>query len=88
MTDEKGETLLVSLWNVKSEEQARISSSMHALQPRERRGRRGSLDESTALVVSWCQQSEDIDERRSLVSAAGCQTGMPVTDSLQGSTAM
>jgi len=27
MTGEKGETLLVSLWNVKSEEQARVSSS-------------------------------------------------------------
>jgi len=26
----------------------------------------------------WCQQSEDIDERRSLMSAAGCQTGTSV----------
>jgi len=25
--------------------------------------------------VSWCQQSGDIDERRSLMSAVGCQTG-------------
>jgi len=28
--------------------------------------------------VSWCQQSGDIDKRRSLMSAAGCQTGTPV----------
>ena len=31
-----------------------------------------------ALAVLWCQQSEDRDERRSLMSAAGCQTGTPV----------
>ena len=28
--------------------------------------------------MSWCQQSGDIDDRRSLMSAAGCQTGMQV----------
>ena len=38
----------------------------------------GTPDEPTAPAVSWCQQSEDSDERRSLMSAAGCQTGTPV----------
>jgi len=28
--------------------------------------------------VSWCQQSGDIDDRRSLMSAAGCHTGTAV----------
>ena len=31
-----------------------------------------------APVVSWCQQSGDSDERRSLMLAAGCRTGTPV----------
>jgi len=52
--------------------------SMLAPQPPERRGRQGQPDESTAPAVSWCQQSEDSDERLSLMSAAGCQTGTPV----------
>jgi len=33
--------------------------SMHALQPPERRGRQGYLDESTTLVVSWCPLSRE-----------------------------
>ena len=30
-----------------------------------------------APTASWCQHSGDIDERRSLMSVAGCQTGTP-----------
>jgi len=80
MTDEKGETWSPSgMSKVRSGPESLVAdSSMHALQPPERCGRQGYPDESTALVVSWCQQSGDIDERRSLMSAAGCQTGTPV----------
>ena len=64
---------MVSLRNVKSEEQARVSSGrlFHARDAATGKAR-------SPRVVSWCQQSGDIDERRSLMSAAGCQTGTPV----------
>jgi len=80
VTDEKGETSSPSgMSKVRSRPESLVADcSVHALQPPERRGRQGYPDESTALVVSWCQQSGDIDERQSLMSAAGCQTGTPV----------
>jgi len=81
VTDEKGET--VSLRNVKSEEQAWVSSGRlfharaaatgKAWSPRVSR----RVDDTCSVVVS-SQQRGHIDERRSLMSAAGCQTGTPV----------
>jgi len=80
MTDEKGETWSPSgMSKVTSRPESLVTDcSMHALQPPERHGRQGYPDESTALIVSWCQHSGDIDEQRSLMSAASCQTGTTV----------
>ena len=74
---------MVSLRNVKSEEQARVSSGrlFHARAAATGNGKALSPTVArrvNALVVSWCHQSGDIDERRYLMSAASCQTGTPV----------
>ena len=67
MTDEKGETWSPSgMSKVKSRPESPVADcSMHA----KARSPRVARDESTALVVSWCQRSGDIDDRRSLMSA-------------------
>ena len=75
---------MVSLRNLKSEEQARVSGgrlfhARPALQTPEGTVAKGSPTSRPHLQVTpWCQQSGDSDERRSQMSAAGCQTGTPV----------
>ena len=74
-------TWLVSLWNVRSEEQAQVSSGrlFQARIAATGKARSPTVARwSMAPAVSWCQQSGDSDSRRSLMWAAGCQTGTPV----------
>jgi len=80
MSDEKGETWSASkMSQVRTRTESLVADcSTPALQPPERRGRQGYPDESTAHAESWCRQSGDRNERRSLMSATGCRTSTPV----------
>jgi len=78
MTDEKGETWSPSgMSKVRSRPESLVADcSMHAIVAATGKARSPRVPRRVDGTCSaWCHQSEDIDKRRSLLSAAGCQTG-------------
>ena len=74
---------MVSLRNVKSEEQTRVSGdrlfhARRAAATGKARSLRAARRVDGTPAVSWCQQRGDSNERRCLMPAAGCQTDTPV----------